>query len=395
MSILTIIFAAAFLLTLGLLIRSLFRQAGIQDAIKETSDMAKSQLNLWEEFGQHLDEGVALVNEQETIVYANSAFAELTEWPNRSAFQQALDTVVHLQDDQAKSIAIPTIDTVDTIFVIGKDGSRTSIRAIKRPLHRPEGYSVVILHDATAENAEKQLRHRLVNLSSFELRAPITAIKGYASMLLEGDAGKLPKQVTDYVQPILESTDKVLTIIDDMASVEALSTQRGKTKKTKTKVKKFITEAAPELSKVAKAAGRKLLINDNDLETAIDIDSTQISRLLVMLVNTASRTAKSGTEVNLSVQETARTIDFQITNQGSPLPKQSQANVFDYAGGHGLDEGIGFYVAQQIIEAHHAYVTVNTHTEGNMFVLSIPKAEPPKPAPAARQEAKPAAGKTE
>ena len=380
MDTLTILLGIAWLLTLGLLIRSLFRQAGIADAMKETSDQASSQMKLWEEFGQHLDEGVALVNEQDVIAYANTAFTNMVQWQHRSAFNQELGTVLQLQDGDAKPAPLPDGDGDKLLYVLGKDGGRTPVHAAKRGLKRPAGYSVVVLRDATAETAEQEIRSRLVKLSSFELRAPITAMKGYASMILEGDTGKIPKETEQYVRTILESTDTLLTIVDDMAHVDALSADKRRAKKTLLTMQEFIEQARSDLDKVAQAAGRPLEYGATDLLVKVEIDPKLVGRLLSMLVNTAARTAKQNTTVTLSAEESTGTVEIHVVNHGDPLPKESQANVFDYAGGHGLDEGIGFYVAKQIIQDHHAFVTVNTQEDGNIFVLSLPKAAEPKPA---------------
>lgn len=391
MTTLTLVFAGAWVLTLALLIRSLFRQAGIQDAMAETSHGAEDQLKLWEEFGQHLDEGVALINEKEQIVYANGVFAELTGWPNRSSFNQQFATVVILQDTEANPIEAPAGHGTDPLNVVSRDGRQTPVFAAKRRLHKPEGYSVMILRDASAETAEREIRHRLINLSSFELRAPVTAMKGYASMLLEGDAGKLSKDIEEYVKPILESTDNLLRIIDDMAHVEELSTDKPTASKDRVDVADYLKEMTARLSEIATQAGKKLEVEAPAKPCQLLIDKTQVARLLAMLINTASRTAEADSVVTVRAEPTERTVNFQIENIGSPLPRQSQANVFDYVGGRGLDEGIGFYVAKQIIEVHQAFVTVSTLPNGNRFILSLPRADKPTDADESKKSATPAA----
>src|SRR5438270_11876107 len=107
MDTLSMFLAIAWLFTLALLIRSLFRQAGIQDALQESSDTAADQMKLWEEFAQHLDEGVALLNEKDQVVYANEPFANLSGWQGRSSFNNPLETVLHLQNDQAEPAKLP------------------------------------------------------------------------------------------------------------------------------------------------------------------------------------------------------------------------------------------------------------------------------------------------
>lgn len=383
---LTIALGAAFVITLALLLRSLFRQARIQDQAKETAQSAKHQLALWEEFGQHLDEGVALANEKHEVVYANHAFAEMTQWPNRAAFNQHLSDVLVLQDEAAKLTEVPPGKVSGPLYVIGKDGLRTPVRAVKRALSRPTGYTVTLLANAAAEQAENELRQRLANLSSFELRAPATAIKGYTSMLLEGDAGKLPSEAKELLEPIYNGANRLLAIIDDLSQLELLSSKKMELHKKPIKVATFLQQLEPQLAIVTKQAGQMLKLGTGNLATQVEVDQAQIGRVLAMLTGTAARTAQAGSGVSLLAQETPRTVDMVIENNGSPLPKEHQANVFDFAGGQGLEEGVGFYLAKQIIDAHDAYVTVNAKTDGNVFILSLPKSL--KPATTGRSPAK-------
>lgn len=377
MSPLVLILAGGWALTFILLIRSLFRQAGIQDAMRETSSSAENQLKLWEEFGQHLDEAVALLNEKGEVVYANQAFATMSDWPNRSAFHQPIDSIIALQDMDGADAKLPRETTKDPLYLIGKEGTRTPVYIARRILNKPDDFSVIVARDASAENAEKEIRSRLINLATFQLRAPVTAMRGYASMLLEGDAGKLPAEAKKYIQTIFDSMDNLLGIIEDMTHVEELSTNKSQANKESVIVSDFLKDSDGRFQEIAKQANRAINIPALKSDASMHIDKEQVARLLAMLVNTAVRTANEKTSVELGVDVSDRTIEFRLRSQGAPLPKQSQANVFDYVGGRGLDEGIGFYVAKQIIESHGAFVSVDTQPNGNLFTLSLPRADRP------------------
>ncbi len=51
---------------------------------------------------------------------------------------------------------------------------------------------------------------------SYELRTPLTSIQGFAEMMGEGYAGKLPKQADEYVGAILESVARLSALVDDV-----------------------------------------------------------------------------------------------------------------------------------------------------------------------------------
>lgn len=368
---LTIIFAGAFLITLVLLVRSLFRQAGVQDAIKQTAEEATSQLHLWEEFGEHLDEGVALVAPDGTVQYVNRAFAELTGWKGRSARSQRLQAVLDVTDGKRR---VTPDEKKRKAVVRSRDGAETTAYVTKRKLHQPDGFEVVILIDATAEDAEKAIRRRLVNLSSFELRAPITAIKGYADLLLSGDAGKLGKDASAKVRTILESSDKLLRIIENMARVEMLSEKKSTAAKERVTISALARSCVKSLERITAESGRRFELDAALPDGTVEVAGADIERLLGMIANTAARTAKPKSTVTMHVEAGGREVNFRIENEGAPLARDQQRNIFDYVGAQGFEEGIGYYVAQQIISAHRARFSVSQTSSGNVFALSLPRA---------------------
>jgi signal transduction histidine kinase len=65
------------------------------------------------------------------------------------------------------------------------------------------------------EEADRVKTAFVANMS-YELRTPLTSIQGFAEMLQGGLAGALPAQAADYIAAILESTDRLGTLIDNV-----------------------------------------------------------------------------------------------------------------------------------------------------------------------------------
>jgi K+-sensing histidine kinase KdpD len=219
-----------------------------------------------------------------------------------------------------------------------------------------------------------------VNLSSFELRAPITAMKGYADLLLSGDSGKLSKDAESKVQTILDSADKLLRIIEDMAQIQTLSEARSTSTHEQLRASAVAESCVDSLKKVVAESGRRFEFQAIKSDSEVTVTKADIGRLLGMVANTAARTAEPKSVVTMRIEENDQEIDFRIENQGSPLERDQQKNVFDYVGAQGFEEGIGYYVAQQILSAHQARFSVSQTKSGNAFVLSIPRTASKKPA---------------
>ncbi len=62
-------------------------------------------------------------------------------------------------------------------------------------------------------------KSEFVSFATHQLRAPLTAMKGYASMILEGDMGKLPKAANDGVSRIFDSANTLTSIVDDYLNI--------------------------------------------------------------------------------------------------------------------------------------------------------------------------------
>src|SRR3990167_6664357 len=74
-------------------------------------------------------------------------------------------------------------------------------------------------------NAEKQ---EFLSVMSHELRTPMTGVKGYLSMILEGDAGEISDDVKEFVAAAYVANDRLIRLVEHMMKVAKV--QEGKIK---------------------------------------------------------------------------------------------------------------------------------------------------------------------
>ena len=84
--------------------------------------------------------------------------------------------------------------------------------------------------EAVKEHAKRAemlntLKDEFVSVMSHELRTPMTGIKGYTSMLIDGDAGVLPKKALRYLEVVFRETERLLGIVNDMLAVAKLDAE--------------------------------------------------------------------------------------------------------------------------------------------------------------------------
>jgi signal transduction histidine kinase len=69
-------------------------------------------------------------------------------------------------------------------------------------------------------------KDEFISMASHQLRTPLTTIKGYISMLLEGDAEPLKPKQRKFAEMAFESTQRMVYVISDLLNVSRLSAGR-------------------------------------------------------------------------------------------------------------------------------------------------------------------------
>src|SRR5581483_7389222 len=69
-------------------------------------------------------------------------------------------------------------------------------------------------------------KDEFISMASHQLRTPLTAIKGYLSMVLEGDAGKVKRQQAEFLEFAFDGTERMVGLISDLLNVSRLSAGR-------------------------------------------------------------------------------------------------------------------------------------------------------------------------
>lgn len=65
-------------------------------------------------------------------------------------------------------------------------------------------------------------KDEFLNIASHELRTPMTSIKGYLSMILDGDAGEINDEVKSYLNQAYKGSQRLLNLINDMLDISKI-----------------------------------------------------------------------------------------------------------------------------------------------------------------------------
>ena len=234
---------------------------------------------------------------------------------------------------------------------------------------------------ATALEEADRVKTDFVANMSYELRTPLTSIGGFAEMLSQGYAGKLPPAASDYVGAILESVDRLAKLIDDV-----LDLTQGDRKGVALDRERI--DMAGLCRAAAEALQSRIADKDQSLELAIG-DTTGVvvgdSRRLResiehVLRNAVAYTPEKG-HVTLAAEGDEEQVVITVADDGPGIAIGDQEAVFTRfhrAVGTTKGEaalGLGLPLTRQFVEAHGGRVDLESESgKGTVVRLVIPRA---------------------
>ena len=220
-----------------------------------------------------------------------------------------------------------------------------------------------------------------ISIASHQLRTPLTVIKGYGSMMLEGSFGQMPAPIKDNVQKIYDSNERLINLVEDLLNVSRIESGRLQFNFELGQLDEMIASVVEELT--ANAAKKNLFLKFNKPKKAfpaIKMDKTKLRQVAINLIDNAIKyTEKGGITIDL-IQEGDK-LKFCVADTGMGIKAEEIPNLFKkFSRGeetsiiHTEGTGLGLYVGKMMIEAHGGRIWAESDGEGkgSRFCFELP-----------------------
>lgn len=225
-----------------------------------------------------------------------------------------------------------------------------------------------------------EVKSNFLNITSHELRTPMSSIKGYVQMILKEILGKINDEQKDALNVILRNTNRLDNLIRDILDVSRLESGTLKFIIEKTDINKLINET---IETMQSDANRKeiLIVSEiiNNLPELM-IDKERIKQVLINLINNAIKYSSEKTKIIVKANRDEKNITFEVKDTGRGIPKNKQDKIFNtfYQVDSGMDRkfggaGLGLAISRGIVLAHGGKIWVESEiNKGTTFKFSIP-----------------------
>lgn len=364
--------------------------------------------------GETLDtlrEGVAVFGAHGRLKLANAAFSKMWSLDH--------DELKHaLSEAEENRTRAPHVDAIagscapqcagDDLWddlrsvIAGLHEARTSYtRRVRRADGRvfdcaamplPDGSTLVTFSDVTAAAdferalterndallAAQKLREEFVHHVSYELRSPLTNIIGYIHLLGDQAVGKLNDKQREYADHILNSSDALLAIINDILDLATIDDDALELAVSRVDVIETMQAAAEGVQDRLRELDITLNIVALDGVGAFRADSKRVRQVLFNLLSNAIGFSAPGQSVTLAAMRRDDDIVFKVTDQGRGIPRDVLDSVFERFRSHTVGTrhrgvGLGLSIVRSLVELHGGRVHIDSAPgEGTVVTCIFP-----------------------
>jgi signal transduction histidine kinase len=220
-----------------------------------------------------------------------------------------------------------------------------------------------------------------LSIASHQLRSPLTAIKGYASMLLEGSFGEMGEKVKGAVDVVYQSSQKLIVVIEDFLNITRIELGRMKYDFVPTDLKELMESVVRQMLPIAESHKLKLTFAAGKGSYALTADAGKLTQVFTNLIDNAIKYTPEGSiEVKMSKEGKKNLIKIKDTGVGIDAETKERlfqkfSRAFDAGKTNASGTGLGLYVAKQLVEAHSGTLSVESPGpgKGSTFIVEIPE----------------------
>ena len=223
-------------------------------------------------------------------------------------------------------------------------------------------------------------KDEFISMASHQLRTPLTAVKGYLSMVLEGDLGDITPEQRQVLEQAFESSQRMVGVIGDVLDVSRIQTGKFMLEPTTINIADLIPEEIEQLADTAEKRGIKLMYEKPDSMPTIEADENKLRQVMMNFIDNAIYYSPAGGKVTVRVIKEPGAIVFKVIDTGIGVPAAERPKLFTKffrATNARLQRpdgtGIGLYMAKKVVVAHGGAIIFETvDGKGSTFGFRLP-----------------------
>lgn len=364
-----------------------------------------------------IPDGILVVNKEGNVIAVNRAFKDIFNFVNpdfnlESVNELSLKNLISLLDSDEKNrkSLCELVETVLNPEMIENQDQQTNglinydltfekeqakyYKVIIAPfvydknneINNDNKNQVIVFHDVTKEKEIDKLKSDFIAVVSHELKTPVSAMMGFATLIEDGLAGETTPQQEEYLYKIQMQGERLIRLINDLLDFSKLEAGQMPLYLQLLDAEEVVNEVVETLRPLADEKSLTLTSNVLPDLPPIHVDPDKLKQILINLISNAIKFTPETTgliEVKVIYIDENKELLFSVQDNGIGIPEKDKPRLFDrfyqvdntstrkYGG-----TGLGLAIVKKLVELNNGQLWVESKTGyGSTFYFTVPLPE--------------------
>ena len=326
---------------------------------------------------EHMNEGLLILDGDGTVLTYNKSALRLLASRAKDPVGQ---NVLTLNRNEAVRDAVHHAMEGESLSCVTELGGR-QCQLLVSPVKQGDAVSgiIVIIMDVTEKQEREKLRREFTANVSHELKTPLTAISGYAEIMMNGLANL--EDIPEFSQSIYGEAQRLIALVQDLMFLSKLEEGSSPVKEP-VKLLALSQEVAASLAPRATRLGVTLSVNGDEAE--LFGIPTVLREMVYNLLDNAIKYNQKGGNAAITITAQEKQIILQVSDTGIGIPKAEQARVFERfyrvekSHNRAIEgTGLGLAIVKHGALLHEAEIHLESGSEGTSFTIRFPTKKAP------------------
>lgn len=250
-------------------------------------------------------------------------------------------------------------------------------------LARLADHAAFAIENARLYNALKRAndsKSEFVRTVSHELKLPMTAIKGYAELMLNGIAGPVSDQQKQFLHIIRNNVERMTVLVSDLADISRIESGRIRIELKAANIAQTVQEALKHVHTMISQKNQSLAVNVPPNLPPARTDPGRVAQVLTNLLSNASKYSPNGASITISAEVLPPFIHLHVADTGYGISNVDQAKLFtpffrseepNIRQEQGW--GLGLHLCKRMVEVLGGQLSVESQLgKGSTFSFTVP-----------------------
>ncbi len=275
------------------------------------------------------------------------------------------------------------ISPVESLIISKKGGKKIVIQIVANPLIGAQGElvgTVWVFRDISKEHRLEKMRLDLVSLASHQLRSPLTGIKWFVELLLEGRDKITSSKAKEYIEKIGKSNDNLIELVNDLLTTSRIDSGTLDDKNIeKVEVRDLLQEAALREEKLLMDKNISLVgLEKISEKLTVEVDRVQMIQVFSNLLDNAINYSPKNSKVYVKAENVNGSVEISVRDTGLGIPNDQQKKIYekffraDNVAKIISGTGLGLYMTKNIVTNHGGTIRFKSkENKGTTFFVKL------------------------